>query len=278
MGFGLFLIMLAAGATYQNNLVFMMAFFAISLGLVAILQTARNLRDIEPLALHVESSFASNQTSALLSLINKTADPKINLEIKADFRHDRQPKVQSQIEFFVSSLETQSTNSYSSLVKLPNLRGRYHLHRLRVSTRAPYGLFRAWIYLELKSDFITYPEAIGERNLPPAPVATGEDFSSHKDYAPGDPMSRIDWKVHSRRKEYFIKQFIEGANPKLEFHLTDTSPVAIESKLSQLTLWLSEAHSKNFDFRLETKSFNSPFGHDKSHLHRCLTELALWAA
>ncbi len=272
----MFLIMLAAGATYQNNLVFMMAFLCISLGLVVILQTARNLRDLEPLALYVESYFANESTRAVLSLTNKSADPKINLEILAEFSAEHNPATKLVCLFDVSSLEKLSTNSFNTDVMLPSGRGRYLLRRIRMSSTAPYGLFRAWIYKDLKTDFIVYPAAIGQRDLPQAQTALGDDFSGHKPYTPGDPMGRIDWKVYSRRKEYFIKQFQDGSNPRLNFFLKDAAVENPESHLSQLTLWINEAHTKQYDFSLETKSFNSGFGCDKAHLHRCLTELALW--
>ncbi len=282
VGFALFLIMLAAGATYQNNLVFMMAFLAISLGLVAILQTARNLRDIEVVALNVDSHFVNRSTDMWLSLINRSGDPKINLEIRAEFRQlngsNSSKKKLTYIYFDVTAIDKASTEAFRALTQLPPLRGHYRLHRLQLSTTAPYGLFRAWIYLSLATEFFVYPEPIGQKDLPISPTVNGEDFSGHRSYRQGDNVSRIDWRVYSRRKKLYIKEFLDGARPKVDFEIINKKEPSIEPQLSQLSLWLSEAFKKDIEFRLTTSNFKSPYAHDRSHYQRCMAELAKWPA
>lgn len=278
VAFALFLIMLATGATYQNNLIFAMAFLTISLALIAILQTARNVRDIEVLAVHVQSNFGGDSTTALLSLTNIANDSKFNLEVEAEYRGGIGKTTSIRVPFQVATLEKQSTNSFHATVSLPQLRGEYRLRRIRVSTTAPYGLFRAWIYLEAKSNFVVYPVAQGIRELPASRVSHGEDFSGHKAYAPGDSPNRIDWKVYSKRREHYIKEFRDGTHPQIDFSLASHDPTQIEKQLSQLSLWINEAYQKQYEFRLATPKMQMNYGRDKMHYHRCLAELALWSA
>jgi uncharacterized protein (DUF58 family) len=278
LGFALFLVMLAGGATYQNNLVFMMAFLIISLSLVAILQTARNLRDLEILSLNVDSNFAGQSTTARLSLTNGSTDPKINLEIIAEYIGENKSKLKFKTTFLATSLETSSTATFKSTLNLPTKRGEYKLRRLRVGTSAPYGLFGSWIYLPCKSNFVVYPEPLGTRQLPTTTHAMGEDFSGHKNYVVGDSMNRIDWKIFSRHRELFVKEYLDGANPRLEFTYNDQSENAVEQQLSQLSLWLSMAREKNYDFKLKMPHFQTDFACDTNHYMRCMREISTWAA
>jgi len=278
LGFALFLVILAAGATYQNNLVFMMAFFVISLSLVAILQTARNLRDLEVLSLNVEPAFAGNATAATLSLTNRSGDPKTNLEIWADFTGTNKTKTRFRIPFLASSLDTKATANFKATFTLPAQRGEYKMRRLRIGTSAPYGLFGAWIYLECESACVVYPVPAGVRELPITTVALGEDFSGHKNYAVGDSMNRIDWKIFSRHHQLFVKEYHDGANPRIEFTLSNSNKGRLEGELSQLSLWLTMAREHSYDFKLNMPNFNSSFASDLNHYRRCMRELSVWAA
>src|SRR5262245_24158810 len=38
------------------------------------------------------------------------------------------------------------------------------------------------------------------------------DFAQHREYAPGDDVRRIDWKVWSKTDRYYIKQYEEETN------------------------------------------------------------------
>lgn len=267
--------MLATAATYQNNLIFAMAFLVISLALIAILQTARNVRDLTALAVHLESNFAGSLTTGTISLVNPASDTKFNLFGYAEFRGGLHQERTLRTPFSAIHVEKNTTNTFPVQVQLPKTRGRYQLHRICISSTAPYGLFQAWIYLQVASELIVYPEANGIRELPMVRVAQGEDFSGHKLYAPGDSMNRIDWKVYSRRKELYVREFRDGAAQQVDLKL-DEERSHLEPRLSQLSLWINEAYQKQFEFQLSTRKHASGYGHDKAHFHRCLTELALW--
>ena len=48
------------------------------------------------------------------------------------------------------------------------------------------------------------------------------EFASHREYAPGDDIKHIDWKVLGRTDRYYIKQYEEETNLKATF-LVDAS-------------------------------------------------------
>ncbi|MDA1086657.1 MAG: DUF58 domain-containing protein [Verrucomicrobia bacterium] len=38
------------------------------------------------------------------------------------------------------------------------------------------------------------------------------EFAEHREYAPGDPLSDLDWRVYGRSDRYYIKQYVEETN------------------------------------------------------------------
>jgi uncharacterized protein (DUF58 family) len=274
VAFALFLIMLATAATYQNNMIFSMSFFVLSLALVAILQTARNVRDLRVLAVHLQSNFATSVTSGAVTLINPARDTKFNISGYAEFRGGLRT-TRFRAPFNSVHVAKQSSHTFQIQTRLPVSRGRYQLHRLCITSQAPYGLFQAWIYLHVASEVIVYPKTAGSSELPIAHASQGEDFSGHKKFAMGDAVNRIDWKVYSRRRELFVREFREGSAEQVDLLLTDNSK-DLEPELSQLALWIREAYRRQYDFRLSTKINNTGFGQNEAHFHRCLSELALW--
>jgi uncharacterized protein (DUF58 family) len=53
-------------------------------------------------------------------------------------------------------------------------------------------------------------------------IGSGEDFSRHRAYQPGDEVRRIDWRLFARSDRLFVKQFQETSNLHA-FILIDTS-------------------------------------------------------
>jgi uncharacterized protein (DUF58 family) len=48
------------------------------------------------------------------------------------------------------------------------------------------------------------------------------EFSQHREYAPGDDVRHIDWKVWSKTDKYYLKQYEEETN-LLTYLLIDAS-------------------------------------------------------
>ena len=39
------------------------------------------------------------------------------------------------------------------------------------------------------------------------------EFSDHRQYNPGDPISKLDWKVYARTNRYYIRRYVEYYGP-----------------------------------------------------------------
>ncbi|MBM4174585.1 MAG: DUF58 domain-containing protein [Ignavibacteria bacterium] len=55
------------------------------------------------------------------------------------------------------------------------------------------------------------------------------EFSQHRQYMPGDEISRIDWKVFAKTDKYFIKQYEEETNLKAYVILDSSRSMAFSS-------------------------------------------------
>jgi len=269
VGFTLFLVILLAGGTYQNNLVFMMAFLVLSVGLIAILQTARNIRDIEIVNVHIEPNFAGENTTAWVTVKNTSTTLKLDLDIQLE-----NPKVKALGR--IQQLEPQATTHLRLDFKMPLQRGQHTISRVRIKTSYPYSLFVAWAFVKNKYVYIVYPQRRGQAQLPTSTLVSGEDFSGHKNYVAGDNMSRIDWKIYSRRENLMVKEFKDDVQKSLIFILQNTPGEDTETRLSQLALWTELAEKNSIEYQLILPKHTSSFGHGKLHFTSCLERLALY--
>jgi uncharacterized protein (DUF58 family) len=156
---------------------------------------------------------------------------------------------------------------------------------LRISTRFPLGLFRAWSYLESDQNYIVYPRPAGVRDLPEHTAyamegrqgtMTGtDDFTGFKPYRHGDSIRNIDWKAYAKAQPLQVKRFSGSGSGKLILRWDHCRPDAgIEQRLSQLCLWVLRAEQEDFQYGLELPGIAVEPGHGEAHRDRCLTRLA----
>ena len=61
------------------------------------------------------------------------------------------------------------------------------------------------------------------------------EFSDHRQYNPGDPISNLDWKVYAKTNRYYIKRFEEETNLKSYILVDHSNSMAYSSgKISKL--------------------------------------------
>lgn len=271
------LIMILVGASYQNNLVNMLAFFMMSLIFIAMVQTHNNLKDVTLEQTVADGGFAGEEFLVTTILANDSNDPRFNLETKLN---KKTPKVSYEN---VQPLLSKSFIKLRTTYEAPK-RGRYEYQDVQVSTVFPLGLFRAWIRLEAKTTVWIYPEPKGNSALPRgvsaedvqgvSVVKGGEDFHGHRRYQEGDLYTHIDWKARAKGRPLLIKEFNDGApSPALLdwFALDGLSP---EERLSQLCKWTNEALLKRDPFGLKLPGLSIQPGLGPAHGQRCLEALA----
>jgi uncharacterized protein (DUF58 family) len=269
------LLMLLAAINYQNSLAYGLTFLLLSVGLVTILHTWRNLAGLVLSAGEARPVFAGEQVGFRLRLQSMgRAHSGISLGWP--------PRPLQQVD-------VDADGSVELELFLPaEQRGWLQAPRLRVESRFPLGLLVAWSWVDLDLAALVYPHPLpGE--LPPAagageddaePGATAQrsgvdDFEGLRPWQSGDSRRRLHWKAWSRGQGLLVKEFAEqhGHDLWLDF---DSLGGDRESRLSLLCHWVVQLarHQAPFGLRLPGVSLVPASGAAQREL--CLRELALF--
>ncbi len=277
-GFGLlFAVMLfailAGALNYNNNGALLFGFLPVSLAVVSMHQTFRNLNHLR--LVHVQADPVFCGQNALFAFQFHASDERPRFGITGRygdvFRH-----------IDIKQGETRSLD-----VPVPALeRGWLSPEPLRVSTVWPFGLFFAWSYLHSQSKALVYPRPESPPHpLPkvPDPGRLGgsdpgdEDLRSLRDYTTGDSPRMIAWKASARIGEPLVRQLEVPRARETVLDFERISGLDVERKLSRLTRWVLDADQAGLRYRLDLPG--QRIGPDQGHAHRlrCLKALALYA-
>lgn len=165
------------------------------------------------------------------------------------------------------------------------VRGRLPLGVVRIFSEYPLGLFHAWALFEPDIAGIVWPHPAGPH---PLPIDVGretgsgggrrrgaEDFDGLRNYAHGEPPSRIAWKTLARHAQPLIKRFQAPHGGELWLDWAALVSLDPEARLSQLASWVLAAERANRPYGLHLPGQTVPAGLGLAHRNRCLTALAL---
>ncbi|MEO7493807.1 MAG: DUF58 domain-containing protein, partial [Massilia sp.] len=163
--------------------------------------------------------------------------------------------------------------------------------RVRLVTRFPLGLFRAWSYWQPDLRTLVYPAP--EAGAPPLPMsevagnegsgqAGQEDFAGIRSYQPGDALRHLAWRQIARLDpslggQLVTKHFEGGAMERLVLDF-DTLPAALdlELRLSRMTRWVLEAEQRALPYAFRLGAYDYPMALGAAHRAACLRALALY--
>ncbi|GIZ11910.1 DUF58 domain-containing protein [Pseudomonas sp. NCCP-436] len=272
---GVLLLMLLVGINYQNSLAYALTFLLLSVFVVTILHTYRNLSGLVLKAGGASAVFAGEQACLRVRLEGGERGhcavalgwPTVGLQLC-----DVSAGGQAEVELGV----------------LASRRGWMRPERLRVESRFPLGLLVAWSWVDLDQVVLVYPQPLpGD-----LPLSAGEadeqeegmrlrnvgadDFLGLRDYQPGDSRRRLDWKAYSRGQGLLVKDFasLGGRDLWLDF---DTFDGDCELRLSCLCHWVLVLSERRQSFGLRLPG-QAPLAPDTGSDHReaCLRALALF--
>ncbi|MBX9769185.1 MAG: hypothetical protein K2X47_18055, partial [Bdellovibrionales bacterium] len=177
LSFGLFLLLVTVAATYQNNLVFIMAFLIFGLVFPIIRQTAKNLSGLEILGIYFPPGGAGEPAEAQITLKNPKEEPLTCLEIWMPLE-GAVPRVVSLAPGSIEVVRIPFTN--------PSTRGIYLCPRVQIVTKSPFGVLSVWIQKRFEPEIHVGPRPQGEQPLPLPDAADGTEYSSHRSFTSGD--------------------------------------------------------------------------------------------
>lgn len=271
-------VMILTAASYNNNLIFILAFFLFALFVVSMLQTHYNLKGVRADYVGAEDAFEGGEIVLRFQLVQKRAVLKRALELRSTSRT------------FKSSSSPRETIAVGERIHPAALkvhaakRGVHPAPQIVLETFFPLGLFRAWKVFRPSGDMYVYPRPEGEASPPLVSEAAGEsetglrstpdgDFGELKNYVEGESYHQIAWK-HFARTGHLLSKVHWGAQHRHYALRVPAASTGMESELRQLSRWVERALNEDATLELETPTFKLETGRGPEHAREAWRALA----
>lgn len=264
------LLMLIGSINYNLSLGYALTFLLAGLGIVAIVQSFRNLSGLQLAPARTTPGFAHMRVHFSVRL--DSARPRAGLQLRLAggepvFSHVR---TQDSIQLAITALQ----------------RGWLSMPRLTIASTWPLGLVRAWSHVRFDEHCLVYPAPAIQ--VPDWSGAGGagrrlnagdpDDFFGLRPHRSGDLRQHVAWKASARLDEQLLsKQFATEQGETLWFDLARTPGTSLEEKLSVLTRCILDAHAARLSYGLRLGGTVIGPAASTEHLHACLQALALHA-
>ena len=266
--------MLIAGLNYNSNLGLAFAFLMASVALVTMHHCNRNLVGLQVDATAEVDAFAGGEANFDFVLRNDSRVERRDVEILC---------------MGASGIRSVGAGSSESVpVAVPMARrGVTRIAQFELRTRYPFGWFHAWTYVQGSLTAYVAPAPRGSRTLPAvggsgyasrSEARGDEDFAGLRAYEPGVPLKHMAWKVLARGAEAAVRSYTSLAAQPEWLEWSSLEGQDIETRLSQLCLWVleSDAAQRVFGLRVPGKEIAPAAG--AAHRFACLRALALFGS
>lgn len=266
----LLLTLLLLAINYENNLIYGLTFLLVSVLLVSMVHTHNNLRDIEIAGRGYSPVFAGEQSRYRLHF--KAPD---NACVALDLQYPG--GALGRLSLAAGEERTVELSASAGP------RGPHHPGVLRISSRYPMGLFRAWSYINLRQRAWIYPKPQPSGDLPSAAAQSdegviealgNEDFGGLKEYQSGMPLGRAAWGTLARGLTLQVKEFSEPVGDSRWLRWSFWPELTSEERLSRLCYWVLRFEREQKPFGLELPSVTLSVGSGKAQLDAALLALA----
>jgi uncharacterized protein (DUF58 family) len=261
-----------AGMNYGNGLALLFSFWLAGFAFVAMVQTQRTLAGTRLQAASAEPVFAGEQAPWRIEASSRTALGNLRVDTQGGIELVQQvPAGEGNEGALQFTLRTQR-------------RGRMRLPVLRITSTAPFGLFRTWTWLDIDVQMLVFPRPAGQLPVPQAPghdhgstqVEHGQDeLAWLRDFREGDSPRQIAWKAYARGAPLLVREYRGASARRREFSFEALAGLDTEARLSQLARWIIDAAARGESWVLRLPGAEPMEGSGTEHLARCLRRLAL---
>ncbi len=232
----LFLILMSA--VYSSPSVQLLGFFLFALYGLGMTWTHTSLRKLSKLTLVSEPAFAGDLLKVDILGVSKLQElrPGIELQLTCSRRGEVQTLTSQKFD-----LQVEGHFRHRLLLSLPLRRGRWTQRRVRLQTRAPFGLFRAWIRVQAASgDFLVYPQPKdfdlsqgleGPLAQERSPATQDEDFASLYESSKIDRANHVVPRPTTNESLILLKKFESSSSSVRRLRWSEL-PGDDEAKLS----------------------------------------------
>ena len=276
---------------FNLQLGYLLAFLVLSIALVGMYQTHRNLVQLAVREQRVAPVHAGEVAGFDFVIENPTGEARyaVNLAFVLPRRRRSKSRQQQELPMKGVWVDVAASSSARVSIGLPTRRrGRRSCPRVRISTRFPFGFWEAWAYASPQMTTVVYatPEADapplplgngGEREMANAVVAGNDDFAGVRPYRAGDPLKSIAWRLAARNDELSVKLFESSAGEEtvLDFEVL-AARLPVEQCIARLTRWVIMADAAGLRYSLNLPGNHIATAAGPGQRARCLEALALY--
>ena len=263
-----------AAINYGISLAFGLAFLMISIFIVSILHTFRNLQGLTLSAMSSQPVFEGEEIGYRIMLAREPG--RLNDSLQLYFS-----------SMTLTHVNLVTTSQFEANVYLRGAsRGYCEAPRLTIKTYFPLGLCRAWSNIDLNMRALVYPKPIacqmdqfansaqGGDTLVNSPG--GEDFYGLRTYSAGDPLKHIAWKNYARGQGLKVKQFVDTADNKIWLDWDMFHSFSTEERLSRLCFCVLRLSKNKCDYGLRMPDVSVSPASGQKHKLKLLEILALY--
>jgi len=232
-------------------------------GLVALIQSNENLRGVAITGCRTAPVAAGEAAVLELTLRNAADRERIGMHVREGMRWLIAWRTRPRTSAWVPVIEAGETLVVRLAIPTSR-RGRYPVPELWVSSVMPMGICFAWKVFASQGEYFVYPAPRGIPIEGDGRMGHGanegvdrgsEDVSGHRPYEPGDPLSRMDWRVFARSGKVVVRTLEEGGGGEIALRWEDTRFLPdTEARLEQMSYWIAQCVREGRTFRLELPS------------------------
>jgi uncharacterized protein (DUF58 family) len=274
-GFAILLVLTALGGlNFNNNLALLLVFVLGALAQATTLLAYRNLVGLVVVSVRGEPVFAGDPLHLRLVLDNPEDRHRFAVEATLATRasgdcQDVEPESGVQLDL---SLPTRQ-------------RGWQDIPPLRLETRYPLAMFRAWSWIFPTARCLVYPRPA--QDPPPLPSAgdgrsgrarkgRGDQVYGLRNYRPGDALKHIAWRTSARHDQLYTRQMETPREATCTLDYEALTGLDRERRLSVLVAWVLMAEHRQLDYALRLPGNALPAASGPEHRAACLEALALF--
>ena len=230
-----------AAINYAVSLAFGLAFLMVSIFILSILHSFNNLNQLSLTSRSNQDVFCGEEACfhVLLSRSPKRRHESLELNFPSTSLNPTSNPTTSYTD--LAARDSEEVGVFT----LADKRGDFKAPRLRVLTRFPLGLCRAWSVVDLNLHCLVYPRPVPFSMSQFDTGASGgsdsainregsEDFYGLRDYVPGDSLRQVAWKSVARGQGMQLKQFVDYVDNKIWLDWDMFYGFNVEERLSRL--------------------------------------------
>jgi uncharacterized protein (DUF58 family) len=265
------------GTNYQNNLILGLSFFLTSLMLVSVIHAFKNLLGLTFTPESTQHAAVGERAPFDIQISSAYLSAHHGLLLSVD---DEEPVRADLIAGKPTQVRLNANARHRGWLKLP---------RIVLKSYFPFGLIRAWAYIDLNHRALIFPRPIA-CDQPPlgagqgeegtyVSTQRGEEFQGFQTYQPGSPLSQIAWKHYARGAGLHLKDYRAQQSEHYWLDWQALNARDTELALSNLSYWVNHFADNNLEFGLRLPNFTLELGVGDVHRLNALTALALfgWA-